>query len=141
MDRRRQADCGLAGAQSKKGERITGYSTYRWIADGKAIEATSISGTNSGRMLVYWDGPSKTIKGYNITSGGTSVEVVIWKKSNKVFVSKAVGGGAENGRRLTGTVEYRFSDDGKTMKFVGSGIKMGNEVLDDLKDVYTKVTK
>jgi len=129
------------GHKAKKGERITGYGTYRWIVDGKAIEANHTGGTNALRMLYYWDGPSKKIKGYEITSGGRSLELIIWKKSKGVFVSKAIGGGAEDGRRLTGSAEHRFSDDGKTMTFVGSDFKMGDEVLDDFQDAYKKVSK
>ena len=65
--------------------------------------------------------------------GGLIVEAVVWKKADNVFGFRATEGA------LSGNGEHRFSNDGKTMTLVGRDMMMGDQKLDDLNDVYTRV--
>ena len=122
------------GLKERKGEKITGYEEHKWTLDGKILEGKGFGGTGVNKIIYAYDRSSKQIRYYWFTSGGLVGEGIQWKKSPGVFAWRTTRG------EMTGSGENRFSDAGKKMTSVSDDLKLGDEELDDLKDVYTKVS-
>lgn len=128
------------GQEKKQGEKITGYATYKFIADGKGIEWDDVGGTTTGKTLITYDASTKYIKAFHVGSDGGNWQTVIWKKSPTEWGWKLVSGGLVDGRKLGGEGSWLFKDGGKTHIIHGK-VSLDGEGLPELHDVYTRVNK
>ena len=121
----------------KKGEKVTGYTVYRWIADGTAIECEWYAGKTTGKVLWGWDASSKQIKIFGLDSGGRWDEGTISKQGSK-FVGTSAGSFMD-GQRVDYKWEMTFQDDGNTLIETGATILAG--VRNEFRDVFKRVAK
>ena len=128
------------GQEKKQGEKITGYSIYKFIADGQAMEWDQIGGTTTGKTLITYDASTKFIKAFHVDSGGGNWQTVIWKVSATEWGWKLVGGGLVDGRKFGGHGSWLFSDKGKTHVIQGI-VSLNGKELPKLHDVYTRVNQ
>ena len=127
------------GQDLGKGERVVGYLQYEWVADKKAFRGTGSAGNGSNTGVFVWDPVSKQIKLLDVDTSGGVLEAVLWKKSDRVYGWRMTGGGLADGRAHSGTGEWVFSEDGKTMTLQGQTMLDGIK-NDPLKDVYKKLS-
>jgi hypothetical protein len=124
----------------KKGEKLTSYETFKWIADEGGIEWESFGGSTTGKTLLVWDAPSRQIKAFHVGSGGGTWQTVVWKETTTKWGWKMTGGGLPDGRASTGAGYWIFTDDSKTMHIKGD-LTVGDEAVPPFDDVYHKVTE
>jgi hypothetical protein len=127
------------GEDLGKGDRVVGYVRYEWLVDKKAFRSIGSVGNNSNTGLFVWDPVAKQIKLLNVSTRGGMLEAVLWKKAENVYGWRMTGGGLADGRAHSGTGEWVFSEDGRTMTLQGQTMLAG-EKNDPLKDVYKKLS-
>ena len=125
------------GQNKKAGEKIIAYAHRNWASDQKAIVSSDNGGTACANELWHYDPVSKQIKISRIGSGGTRLEVTIWKETSEKWGWTTLGGLAD-GKKLTGTGHWVFKDQGKTAILQGDTTLAGKP-LPKLKDVYTRL--
>ena len=127
------------GQAKKQGEKITGYSHFKWIADGKGIQWDDVGGTGVSRTLFTFDARTRHIKGFSV---GTSMvwQVIIWKINDHEWGWQFTDAGTVDGQELTGEGCWLFKKDGKSLDIVGS-VKRDGKDLPKLRDVFTRVAK
>jgi hypothetical protein len=122
----------------KKGDKVIGHFTVRWIADRKGLEDEGFSGQGTGKNIYFWDPGSKRIRQFGVDSGGTTGEYEFWKDgTNWAFKGS---GFLADGSRVEGQGAIRVSDGGNTITFEGKFTVGGKPAL-DLKDVYKRASK
>jgi hypothetical protein len=122
----------------KKGDKIIGHLTVRWIADGKGLEDEGIAGQGAGKTLYFWDPISKKIKSMGVDSGGTVFEGETWKEGDKWLWTGR--GALADGTPTAGKGAIVVKDGGDTIIFEGEGT-VGSEKMLPLHDVYRRVSK
>ena len=127
------------GEKAKQGDKITGYTTFKWIADGKGLEWDSVGGMTTSKTLVTFDATTNRIKTFNVGSAGGNWQTIIWKKSDDEWGWKFTGGGLVDGRKFGGQGSWVFKSD-KKHAIQGTITLDGNE-LPKLNDIYTQVSE
>jgi hypothetical protein len=122
----------------KKGEKVIGHWSARWIADKRGLEDEGYGGQGTNKSIYYWDPALKKIKQYNIDSGGTTAEWAIWKKDGR-WVFKG-GGCLADGTKYEGDGAFIVKDAGNTLALEGTFTMNGKKML-DLHDVYKRASK
>lgn len=127
------------GEDLGRGDRLVGYSHFTWLVDKMAIQGMNVGGNNSGVYLMVWDAATKQIKSLGTGTSGSTLEVVTWKKSDGVYGWRITGGSLLDERTHSGSGEWVFSEDRKTMTIQGQ-TELGGAPLDPLKDVYRRLS-
>lgn len=127
------------GQKKKVGDKIISYATRRWVSDGHAIVATTHAGTAIGNEFWTFDPASKQIKISRTDSGGTFLDVTIWKETSTKW-GWSIGGGQLDGKKLGGTGHWIFSGNGSTAVLQGD-VTLDGEPLPKLKDTLTRLNE
>lgn len=122
----------------KKGEKVAGHWSVRWIADKKGLEDEAYTGKGTGKSIYFFDPGSKKIRNIGVDSGGTTFEMEIWKEGDK-WVAKSLGYLAD-GTKCEGNFTLTAKDGGNTLVIEGTGTVGGKETL-PLHDVYKRESK
>lgn len=130
------------GREKEKGDTITAYNTFKWVADKNGIDWEGFGGNTTGKTLIVWDAPSKRIITQHVGSAGGTWRTVIWKTTPEKWGWRFLGGGLADGREFNGEGEWIFSEDGKELSIVGD-ISVGTEKLelDRAENHYHRVNK
>ena len=127
------------GEAKKQGDKITGYSNFKWIADGKGLQWDEVGGTSVSRSLFTYDARTRQIKAFRVGTG-MFWHLVIWKINDHEWGWQFTDASTGDGQELTGEGCWVFKKDGKSLDIVGS-IKRDGKDLPKLRDVYTRVAK
>lgn len=125
------------GQDKKAGEKITGYANRRWVSDRRAVVATTTGGSAIGNEFWTYDPENKHIKLYRTDSGGTHIQVTVWKETPSRWAWK-VAGGQLDGQQLSGTGHWIFQDNNRTAILQGD-VSLGGKPLPKLKDLHTRL--
>ncbi len=128
------------GQTKRQGDKVTGYTTYSWIVDGKAIESVEHAGNTVGKTLISWDGTTNQIRLSHVGSAGGTYQAVAWKSKPNKWNWRVTGGGQADGKRMGGQGSWTFKDDGNTLVLNGSVLLDGKK-LPKLHDVYTRLSE
>jgi hypothetical protein len=122
----------------KKGEKVVGHWTVRWITDKKGLEDEFFGGKGTAKSIFFYDPTTKKIRNIGVDSGGTILEMDVWKEGDK-WVSKNWGALAD-GTKTEGTGVLTVTDGGNTLIIDGTG-KIGGKDTLPLHDVYRRESK
>lgn len=119
----------------KKGDKVTGFDVWRWVADGAALECEWLLGPTSGRVLLWWDASTSQVRGLEVDSGGGWAQGTLTKHGTSWAWWR--GGSLADGRRVEYQSELSFPDDGQTRTDTGATILDG--ARNEYRDVYRRV--
>lgn len=128
------------GEEAKQGDKVVGYTSYKWIVDGKALEWNSVGGMTTARTVITFDATTKTIRAFNVGSAGGHWRTVIWKRNEDDWGWKLIGGGLVDGRKMGGEGSWLFDAGGKSHVIKGN-VTLDGEELPQLSDVYSRLSK
>jgi len=121
----------------KKGDKVTGFDTWRWAVDGALLENNWLLGATSGRVTAWWDASAGQIMALEVDSGGGWAQGPIVKQRAKWVWSRA--GAFTDGRRVEFLGSYSVEDNGQTLIHAGTAILEG--ARNEYRDVYRRVGK
>ena len=127
------------GEKEGRGAEVHGFAEFSWKADHHLIARVESVGQNSGYWSIYRDPVRKKIRIIIQGTAGGPIEADMWPKSPNTFGWKITGGGQADGKALTGSGEYVFSEDGKKLTMSGT-VKLDGKQLDPYKDVYHRLS-
>ncbi|NLX99716.1 MAG: DUF1579 domain-containing protein [Rhodopirellula sp.] len=122
----------------KKGEKIVGHWSVRWIADKRGLEDEGFAGQGTGKAIYFWDAASKKVRQFTVDSGGTTGESEIWKQDGQ-WSFRGTGSLAD-GTKTEGQGTLVVKDCGNTLIVEGTGTVGGKATL-PLHDVYRRASK
>ena len=126
------------GMSKKQGEKVTGHSDVRWVADKYLLENNGFAIEDNTRATTYWDPATKQIQQLIVTSAGSVGHAVIWKRNG---VWKWTYEWQQlDGKKGDGTGQFRFTDGGDTYHLEGT-LKLDGTELPKLHDIYRRVSK
>ena len=128
------------GLDRKKGDKIIGYTEFERILDGTALEWTHYAAEGKFRAVFTWDAINSTIRSFLFGANGMLWQKTWWKEKEGVYGWETQGSYQRDGRQLTGSGKMIFEKDLKSMKWSSKNMKMGTQKLDELRDVFKKVT-
>jgi hypothetical protein len=126
------------GLSKKQGERVTGHWDTRWLANRHIVEGEGHTLEEISRGIAFWDPASKQIKFLDVNSAGTVAEAILWKADGQWRWKYTAA--QRDGKRITGTGGFVFSDGGNTYAIQGT-LHMDGKELPKLNDIYKRVGK
>ena len=127
------------GEASAQGKKLTGYTTFEWIADGNALRWRSVSGTMSLQEVMAYDPVNRVVRAFHVDSGGGCWQAILWKRSESEWNWKLVSGGTADGRAISGAGQWVVQNGGNTVILQGD-VSLGEEKLPKLHDVFHRIT-
>ncbi len=122
----------------KKGDKVIGHMSVRWIADKRGLEDEGFAGQGTGKTLYFWDAASAKIKTFAVDSGGTTMEAELWKEDS-TWKFRGTGSLADGTKtEVKGTLVVK--DSGNTLVYEGTGTVGGKATL-PLHDVYRRASQ
>ena len=122
----------------KKGDKVTAYYDGRIVADGNAFSGVFYSGNGMDTGIIYFDAGTKQIKRVAVTSGGTVLNMILYKKDGKW--QRLVTGSLPDGSKIEGKNTLTISNGGNTIALSTTGIT-GGERIDPSRSVFRRVSK
>ena len=129
------------GVGVKKGEKGTGYALVDTKMDGHVLDLIHINAGLFFRQTFYWDPVDSVMTVISIMSSGAIWHGTFWENDEKGYTFKINRAGEKDGRHTTGEFNYVFSEDKNTFYLRSNNMTLGHEKLDDLRDVYFKVSE
>lgn len=127
------------GGTEKQGDVIPRYDTFKWIADGHAVEWEFVSGSLTGKTFIFYDAANQYIRAANVGSDGGYWQSMIWKKNARQWGWKLTAGGLPSGQKVTGEGDWIFKEGSKTLNIQGTAVVDAEQLKTD--QVYTRVNK
>lgn len=123
----------------KKGDKVAGRASCRWILDGAALAWEGQFGGVSGKFLNYWDPLAKQIKGFGVDATGTISEEVVTKEGERLVSKSETVFPDGKRRRVTDTLI--IEQGGATHIHVGSDNTVDGVPQPGYRDVWKRVNK
>lgn len=123
----------------KKGDKVSGRASCRWILDGAALAWEWQFGGVQGRGLNFWDPAAKQLKGFGVDATGTISHEVVTKEGEKLVArSEAV---FPDGKRRKVTDTLTVEEGGATHIHVGSDNIVDGVPQTGYRDVWNRISK
>jgi hypothetical protein len=121
-----------------KGNKVTGYSDLKIIADGNALLATFYEGTGTGVWMVVYDAAAKQIRSLQANTGGTTFNFV-WYKVGANW-TLAGNGSKADGSKIDFQHTLSITNGGNTHTYTGT-TRIDGKKVDDRQDIWRRINK
>ncbi|MBN1851873.1 MAG: hypothetical protein JW829_04085 [Pirellulales bacterium] len=122
----------------KKGEKVTGHSSVRWILGRKAVEGNWRAGNLSAKWVAVWDAADKEIRVYGVTSQG-DISVSRMSKNGDKWIWDTSGVSVD-GKQRSAFEEMTISDNGSTHTYHITNRMEDGKKLPDFKVTWKRVS-
>jgi hypothetical protein len=121
-----------------KGEKVTAYWEGRTSLEGNLLLGKYHGGTGTDTGMTFFDPARKRIRAVSVNSGGTIMESIVYLQEGKWIQETEVTlpDGVKGRLKSIGTI----TDGGSTWTWEVNG-KVGEDVVEDQKDVWRRVAK
>ena len=123
----------------KKGEKTTAYVEIKPVADGNALFGEWVAGEGKCVWLTTWNPRTKQIKQTTVFTSGIFWENIVTKDGPNKWRIRKTAASMPDGQKIGGDTVLTLSNGGKTHTHEGTW-KVGEDTLDKIRDVYTRLT-